>query len=234
MVNTKKNVIYSAQYGNYDEIRQPETIYEDVDYILFTDREVDVPDPWKLIVIEPFTIDSIYSNRRMSRYCKAVPHLLMCGWENSIWIDMTHEVKVHPVEIVNTYMKNSDVCTFKHESRDCVFDEMNAVHHYQMDLSVNLKRQVNFYKSVKYPSNNGLFETSALIRKNNTKTHLMNCRWWEMMCRYSSRDQISFPFILWSLNMKIDILPGRAGKGHQRARVNNDVIPFIKGHIHEN
>lgn len=229
MIKTKKHVIYSAQFGAYDEIRKPKNIFKNVDYILFSDTSIEVPEPWINITIPVFTIDSIYPGRRMSRYCKALPHLLMRGWETCIWIDMTHEVVEEPSQIFDLYMKNHDVCSFKHENRWCVYDEMNAVYQWKMDHSVNLKRQASFYRTSLYPENNGLYETSALIRKNNIKTQTMNSRWWELMCRYSSRDQISLPFVLWSLNMKIDLLPGHAGKN----KINNDVIPFIKGHNHE-
>jgi len=34
--------------------------------------------------------------------------------------------------------------------------------------------------------------------------------WWEQICMFSSRDQISFPFVCHQLDIKPSILPGRA------------------------
>ena len=49
--------------------------------------------------------------------------------------------------------------------------------------------------------------------------------WWEIICKYSSRDQISFPYVLYKHSITPKIIPGalREWEG------NNQVIPHVRG-----
>ena len=97
VVSTKSHVIYSAVFGDYDKIIRPSVVFDNVDYVLFTDTEdVDsVPDPWRCVRIDWFdTIDVTYRNRRAARHFKSMPHVYMPDHEVSVWMDMTHEVLV--------------------------------------------------------------------------------------------------------------------------------------------
>ena len=96
-----------------------------------------------------------------------------------------------------------------------------------MESPINIKNQIEFYERCQYPHNNGLYECPVIIRKNNIKTQTLGLRWWETICKYSSRDQLSMPFVLWSLNIKPRILPGTAGKEYKR---NNKIVPFKRNH----
>ena len=98
-----------------------------------------------------------------------------------------------------------------------------------MDYPDNVQSQMDFYKKCKYPHTNGLYELPVIIRKNNDKIKTLGLRWWETISKYSSRDQLSMPFVLWSLNMKPKILPGTAGKEYKR---NNKIVPFKRNHNH--
>ena len=57
--------------------------------------------------------------------------------------------------------------------------------------------------------------------------------WWEQICRFSSRDQISFPFCLWKTKNKISIMPGFAnGINPATNKVGyNDLIPQTRTHL---
>jgi len=63
---------------------------------------------------------------------------------------------------------------------------------------------------MKYPKNNGLYELPVRIQKNNGRTQQLALMWWEQICMFSSRDQISFPFVCSQLGIKPNIIPGRA------------------------
>ena len=94
IVHTKPYVIYSALFGDYDNIVTPSIIHNNVDYIIFTDQDLDVY-PWKCVKVDWFnSVDDEFTNRRAARHFKALPNLYMTGYEACIWIDMTHELSL--------------------------------------------------------------------------------------------------------------------------------------------
>ena len=64
------------------------------------------------------------------------------------------------------------------------------------------------------PQNYGLFEMSTFIKKNTPIIKTFDLLWWEHICKFSSRDQISLPFVLWKLGDKINykILKGYSNR----------------------
>ena len=122
---------------------------------------------------------------------------------------------------------------FKHPERDCLYDEAKTLIELtegpggDYDTLDNIHRQLEFYKEEGFPKDFGLFELSASIRKNTPQIQTMNLKWWEIICRFSSRDQISLPFVLNSLNIDVKVLPGFANNGLKQ----NPIIPqlYYKG-----
>ena len=133
----------------------------------------------------------------------------------------------------NINIFNNDIALFKHPERSCLYDEANTLIELtkgpggDYDVLDNIYRQLEFYKEEGFPKDFGLFELSASIRKNTPKIQAMNLRWWEIICRFSSRDQISLPFVLNSLNINVKVLPGFANNGLRQ----NPIIPqlYYKG-----
>lgn len=230
IVSTGTHVIYSAVFGDYDSIIVPEHIHKNTDYVLFTDcTDIEsIPKPWNVIHVDWLdTIDIQYKYRRSARHFKALPHVYMPHHAVSIWMDMTHDVVMDPYVIEKRFLSDSDIALFKHELRDCVFAEGAAVIKYRFDHSQRVTSQLDYYKAAKYPPGNGLWETPGVIRRNTTLISKANNLWWEMMCRYSSRDQISLPYILDKHDIKPHVLPGFAGKC---SPVNNKIIRHVQHH----
>lgn len=227
VINTRPYVIYSAVFGNYDNVVKPQKVFKDVDYVLFTDQPVK-QNPWRTVHVDWFdTVDEEFRNRRSARHFKALPSLYMPKHKVSIWIDMTHEVHEHPKNIEKEYLQESDIALFRHELRDCVYQEASAVFQYSMDSKDNIDRQTHLYKTHKYPAHNKLWETPGVVRRNSTSMTKVGWMWWEMLCSYSSRDQISLPYILDKLKIKPTTLPGFSGKCSD---INNKIIPAVRDH----
>jgi len=230
MVPTKKYVIYTAICGEAatsDDLHDPETVFDDTDYIAFVDRDHDCK-VWKQIKSTPFSIDTKYFNRRNAKVYKAAPHLFMHGWDMCIWHDPTHEVEVDPAGIYRDIITpEGEIALFKHESRNCVYSEAEAILNWNMDHTKVVSEQMEFYRSNKYPEENGLYECPVIVRNSTMKMESLGLRWWEIISKYSSRDQLSMPFVLWSLNIDPVILEGTAGKEYKR---NNKLIPFKRNH----
>jgi hypothetical protein len=206
--------------------------YDGVDYIAFVDRHYDCS-VWQQKIAFDFTTDEKYKGRRNAKIYKVLPHLMAPGYDYYFWVDSTHEVIQHPTKIIEEYLKDDILGVFKHLDRDCVYDEGKVVLSCRIDKPELVNSQLEYYESVEYPRNNGLWELPALIRKNTPQTQVMNLRWWEQICKYSSRDQISFPFVLHSLNITPVVLPGYAfGEKYVLDEYSNPLMTQKRGKIY--
>ena len=196
-----------------------------VDYHAFVDDVKDTHD-WIVHPVVKFSSDPTFKNRRDAKVYKVLPFAFLPEYDYYFWVDSTHVLEANPVEVIETYLKDSDVAVFKHPERDCIYIEGNFVKQIGFDHPNLLEDQLSFYEDMCYPKNNGLYELPARIQKNTNLTQRMGWMWWEQICMFSSRDQISFPFVCHQLGIKPSILPGRAnGIGK------NSIMPQI---IHSN
>ena len=197
-----------------------------VDYHAFVDENVKDTHQWETHPVVRFSSDPVYKNRRDAKVYKILPFAFLPNYDFYFWVDSTHTLSTNPVEVIETYLEDSDVAVFKHPERDCIYIEGNFVKQIGFDHPNLLEDQLAFYNDMRYPDNNGLYELPARVQRNTHLTQRMGWMWWEQICMFSSRDQISFPFVCHQLDIKPSILPGRAnGVGA------NGIMPQI---IHSN
>jgi hypothetical protein len=202
-----KILIFTAICGIPNPLVDPIEKYDGVDYIAFVDKYHDCS-VWQQKKSHDFTTDDTYRGRRNAKIYKILPHLMFPGYDYYFWVDSTHEVIQHPITIIEQYLKGGSLGVFNHHCRDCVYDEGKVVVECGLDKPELVNPQLEYYERMGYPRNNGLWELTAFIRKNTPETQVMNLRWWEQICKYSSRDQISFNVVLWTLNIIPTVLPG--------------------------
>ena len=183
--------------------------FDGVDYHAFVDYASD-NSGWIKHPTVPFSVDTRYKNRRDAKVYKVLPFAFLPDYDYYFWIDSTHILEADPHEIIDTYLKDSDIAVFKHPERDCVYIEGNFVKQIRYDHPNLLEDQLAFYKDVCYPEHNGLYELPVRVQRNTKLTQQLGWMWWEQICMFSSRDQISFPFVCHQLGIKPTILPGIA------------------------
>ena len=107
-------------------------------------------------------------------------------------------------------MKGKDIAILNHSKRRCAYDEVEIIKRLGWDHSELIENQLKFYNLNNFPTNFGLYELTAYIKRNNDITKTMGLMWWELICRFCSRDQISFPYVIWKLekHLNISVLPG--------------------------
>ena len=189
----------------------PEKWLDKVDYHAFVEpHQLSVDDMWHRHEYVSFSLDPKYKNRRDAKIYKICPHLFLPGYDYYIWMDATHTLEADPEELIEKYLKGSEIAVFQHPERDCVYEEANLVKQIGFDHANLIEDQLDFYREMEYPEHNGLYELPVRIQKNNGRTKQLGLMWWEQICMFSSRDQISFPFVCEQLNIKPNIIPGRA------------------------
>ena len=208
---TEKNIAVVTSSIGTNYLINPQKWLQKVDFHAFVDREqVHIGDMWKRHEYMNFSLDPTYKNRRNAKVYKVLPHLFLPEYEYFIWLDSTHILEADPDELIETYLTKSDIAVFKHPERDCVYEEGNIVKQIGFDHPNLVEDQLDFYMDMGYPKHNGLYELPVRIQRNTKKIQQLGLMWWEQICMFSSRDQISFPFVCNQLNIIPSIIPGRA------------------------
>lgn len=227
-----KIAVVTALAGIRDEIVDPAVVHPGVDYHAWSDLDWHCK-VWKQHPMDGFSIDQNYRGRRNAKIYKIMPHLFLPDYDVHIWIDPTHEVREDPYEIIGRYMTDKqDVGAFRHRERICAYSEAAEVLKLGYDSPKNIEAATTFMSEDGYPSWHGLYEIPVLIRRNTPSVGAMNLMWWELICRTSSRDQITFPYVVWKNNINVATLPGYAnGINPATGTVGyNDLIPQVRRH----
>lgn len=205
-------------------LKDPSNLFANIDYYAFVDKNYNSK-IWKEIDLPKFsTVDNIFANRRNAKLPKILGSILVPGYDYYIWHDHHLDINVNPKIMVDMFLMNSDMGLFKHQYRSCVYDEMDAILDHNFETVGNIISTRNFLRQNNYPSNAGLFELSSFIYRNTFETRQMFLSWWELICRFSSRDQITFPYVKSLYNISHSIIPGCA----LSYGGNNSFIPDVR------
>lgn len=190
--------VYTCITGNYDEPIEPVYIPENNDFYIVTDMEVSPDSAWKKIDINNINAIKEIDNTRKARYIKTHPHLLFPNYEYSIWVDSNFKVVGDLSKYIKYVGKVIPFASNWHPKRNCIYKEVEACILRKKDNNDLLRKQVEYYHTQGFPQEFGLIETNMIIRKHGDKKciALMEA-WWNEMVRWSKRDQLSLPYVIW-------------------------------------
>jgi hypothetical protein len=218
-----KIVIYTAIFGDYDNLRDPDYISKDYDYFCFTDNQKLQSNTWKINLISK-TEDPV----RTAKYYKIHPHLLFQDYDYSLWIDanIILQKEIEPlIEALEASQKA--LMTFQHEEhsgkRNCIYDEAETMTELKRDHPETIKKQISKYKKEGYPENNGLISSGVMLRKHNSsELRKPMDDWFLEIETHSLRDQISFNYIAHKNNLEYSTFPWPV--------IDNPYFKLLKGH----
>ncbi len=205
-------VIYTAIVNNYDYPRVVPSAFSGVDFICFCDN-----DNRKNARRLGWTVRELpVSNRdltRLSRDIKLRPHLYLEGWRHSLWIDANIQITPDAITEINDLIINDTlIATFQHPLRKNVAEEALECKRKAKDNPDAIDSIINFLEEQKYPiTSKPLFETGVLYRQHsNDSVKLCMDVWWEILNRFSKRDQLSLGYALWKSGVPVTLLKGNA------------------------
>lgn len=200
----KKICVYTCITGSYDNINEIEKKEKNIDYLLFTNNKNITSTTWKVVYIEDKKLD----NQRLSRKIKILGHPMIDDkYDISLWMDASVLFKSSINDFIETYYneKKSVFSAFKHCLRNCIYDEAIECIKQRKDRKETIINHIKYLEAEKYPKQNGLYEMTVFIKNHNDpmvkKTMEM---WFDMVCNYSKRDQLSFMYCVWKTGMKIN------------------------------
>lgn len=183
-------VIYTAITSGYDALQRQMHVRGMARFEAFVERgTVPVP-PWNLRELPPWPGDPC----RRAKRPKVLAHEFIDA-DFSLWIDGCVMFRNgFSLEALMTELGDHDLGIFPHPSRDCLYDEAEAVGDGVLERRELVRQQTAFYKMMDFPKHAGLAEAHLILRRHTPAVERFNQIWWHEIERWSRRDQVSFPY----------------------------------------
>nr|GMD15646.1 Forkhead box protein like [Ipomoea batatas] len=232
-----KSVVSTCAFGGGDNLYQPigmsESSLKKVCYVAFWDNitlatqqaegrtvgDDNYIGKWRIILVK----DLPFSDQRLNgKIPKMLPHRLFPNARYSIWVDSKSQFRRDPLGVFEALLwrSNSVLAISEHGARSSVYDEAKAVVKKNKATPEEVAVQMIQYHKDGLPEDkrfNGkkaLSEASIIVREHNPSTNLFMCLWFNEVVRFTSRDQLSFPYVLWRFKVlkNINMFPVCARK----------------------
>jgi hypothetical protein len=223
-----KLVVYTALFGDYDDLIEPPKGIQNCDFICFTDQDNISSDVWDIKLIKNNEISSS-ENRKY----KMLPHIYLNEYEYSIYIDSNIQIKTDPTALIDTYLRSHNIAVPKHFERDCIYKEIEECVVNNKITLFEKKYMLEILFSDGYPKECGLGENNIILRRHNDSNviRLMEA-WWDFYSNGPKRDQLSLIYLAWKLNVSISLMKESSRNGNLYFRYklhkNEKKLPILK------
>lgn len=197
-----KGVFYSAIIGDYDNVKSPEYINPELDYILFTDNRTITSDVWKVIYVDkPNDLD----NSRFSRIFKILGHKYLGEYDYSIWVDGSIVFTSDPIEYIKQNRGYSSILCMPHHELCCAYEEAEACLSLGKGNATEITKQIERYREESFPDHYGLISGGVIVRElHDDELNKTMETWWDELLNGCGRDQISFGYSCWKNHFLYD------------------------------
>tara|TARA_R100000995_G_scaffold35157_1_gene15982 strand:- start:1417 stop:2163 length:747 start_codon:yes stop_codon:yes gene_type:complete len=223
----KNIVVYTAIFGDYDDLYEPLVRPKNVDFVCFTDNKNLKSDVWDVRYCIPYYYNYGLKNPsvRNARKYKALPHRFLSDYEYSIWVDGNATCRGDVNTLVDDYLKQYNMAVYDKMSCvldpwNCIYEEANRIFWFgQRNLKLDptkgikafkddpelIKKQCIKYQNEGFPAEIGLLSAMVLVRRHNESDVIkVGEMWWEEMKYHSHLDQMSFNYVAWKQNFKFN------------------------------
>jgi O-antigen biosynthesis protein len=221
---TKKTLVYTAIFGEYDELKPVAKQDIDCDFICFSDKNYEQK-PWRIVHI-PRKLDM--HPRMQAKWFKLMAHDVFPNgrlavrfdrrlfnrtrYDAAIWADGSLKIVGSSfARDVAALTRNGALAIYVHPDRDCIYDEVNVSLSMAKYQGLPLIQQVESYRAAGHPENAGLYACGVLGRK----LPILNLQkrfdeaWWQENIQWAYQDQLSFAFL--ARNWALPIAPITTG-----------------------
>lgn len=194
-------VVYTALFGNYDNLYEDFDVEPEIDYVCFTDQSNLKSNKWRLVYVNHDKHPGL-NNHYLNRWYKMHPDMLFARYKASIYIDSNVCILGGISKFFEKY-RGTLLSSPVHNLRVCIYDEALEVERLGKSDKQTLSKQMNFYRSEGFPEKFGLREMNVIYREHNDSRVIQLMRlWWQQINEYSERDQLSFMYSCWKLNFR--------------------------------
>ena len=226
-----KIVIYTALFGDYDELLEPVERFDNCDFICFTDNENLKSDLWDIKVVEKVDLPLNMMNRRY----KLFPHEYLAEYKYSIYIDANIRVNQDITFLIQKYLMNTNkfIAIPRHPHRKCFYDEAPLLIRAGRVSFIEIYKQYFAYRKLEYYGQIFLTENNIILREhNNEKCINLMKDWWEELNKFTQRDQISLGYVIFKNNVEITFMDENARSNdiftiYKHNNNNNNYIKYL-------
>ncbi len=211
--------IYTAIFGGYDHLLPPVPQSVDCDFICFTDSVLPRQQgAWR--VIRSASNPTMHPRMR-AKYFKIQSHEVFPGgrlawrydrlgrrprYDAIIWVDGCLRIKDAGFAAAFAgHLGTNGMSMFIHPDRDCIYDEVLELRDMRKCAGLPVFEQVAAYKAEGFPQKAGLMAATLIARDpRNPAVARINEAWWRENLRWTYRDQLSLPVVLWRLGHGYD------------------------------
>ena len=193
-----KKIVYTVLLGkNKLVLNEPKCRNDDWELVCFTDRDIKSRN-WN---IKKVTCSNILKkSREIKIRCDKYLDFDVC-----IYLDSQFIIKCNLNRFVKDNLKNN-LALMRHSLRNCIYREArHCIRKHKGDRN-KIKKQIEKYSNEGFPRKFGLYACGIMIRKNNSEVVDFMKLWYDEVEKFSHRDQISFPYVLWKNPIKFDVL----------------------------
>ncbi len=205
--NLGKLCIYTAIFGDYDEIESPAYRPAGVDFICFTDRNRALPG-WDVRVVDPGMSHPVAQNRAI----KLLPHRYLSEYDASLYVDANVIFLGDPGAMIRQWLRGKPFVAWRHPLRSDVYDECEAILAGLRNDPSAILAQHAFFEQEKLPHHTGLISCGFLWRDHRDAgvRQLMEL-WWDHVSRFGRRDQPGLGYLMWKTGIRPQVMPRRLG-----------------------
>lgn len=212
--------VYTCLINDYDEVIEHKYVSEQWDLFVLTDNTNKNYGRAKCLDIKEYLPSEITDFTRQNRFCKLHPHLIFPDYRYSIYYDANTFFVSDISEVVDSLPKTR-MAVASRLFIDDIYEESLRLINAKRDNAEVISEQMKQYWLQGMPSHFGQYWNYVLVREHNNPicVNLME-EWWNEMEKYSKRDQLSLPYIIWKNGYSFEdvgIIDG-VGKYWQRAQ----------------
>lgn len=200
----KKKIVYTAMFGDYDDIRNPIVEIPGWDMRFYTDSEKIISNRWDVVHAPRIKgFDSV----QMSRHFKILPHLHLKEYDISLWVDSSIVIQKSIDEFVNFITDDAKMGIYQHVcSWKTEFDIMGEYYSKNTEL---LNSQMLDYKNDGFDIDSTIMSGNVILREHFDKKVMVAMQlWWDQFNKYYiKRDQISLAYSIWKSGLNVNFFP---------------------------
>ena len=193
-------VIYTVIIGAYEPLLPPHVIDLKADYVCLCDVPMPEVPPWEIRVVECGGLGAQKESRRF----KILSHWWFPEAEYTLYCDGNVRPKTtFPFD----WLSEHDIAACPHPDTDNAYEEAVRCLRWNKGDPELIKAQIARYQAEGFPEHAGAVGCSVILRRHTDAVARFNQAWWEEIQRGSARDQVSFNYVSWKLDIAYDEIP---------------------------
>lgn len=211
-------VVYTAIFGDSDDLKTPIIVNHDVDYVCYTDNLNTKSDIWE---IRRFYDPAMRNRpRETARRFAILSHLHFSCAPWTFYIDGSVLLKCDPVALAKLYLAEKPLWIFRHPHYKDIRNEVAAmVRRYELDEDATAAKFARYIGEGFDPETiKENYLSGILLRSNCTEVSRFNELWFKEYMKttnFFGQDEIPFNYLLWKTGIDYGVFPGKPYHGSE-------------------